>query len=252
MSVLEIHGLRKRREQIGSAFELRVPDFLLEPGRFYGVVGQSGSGKSTLLDMLALVMRPSSVDRYLMRDPRNGRASDVGSLWSTADDGARAEIRKTMCGYVLQSGGLISFLTVRQNLEMPFQLIGREPDTERIVTMAERFGVESQLDKKPRHLSGGQRQRVAILRALMLKPPIVLADEPTAAVDQVRARQIVAEFRSLALEAQSTIVMVSHDRELLESVADRIIELSTEVGKNEEAVSTARWTSFERTASPHS
>jgi putative ABC transport system ATP-binding protein len=157
-----------------------------------------------------------------------------------------------MCGYVLQSGGLISFLTVRQNLEMPFQLVGRDPDTARIVAMAERFGIGTQLDKKPRHLSGGQRQRVAILRALMLKPALVLADEPTAAVDQVRARQIVAEFRGLAQEAQSTIVMVSHDRELLESVADRIIELSTEVGQNEEAVSTARWTSFSRTASPQS
>ncbi|HRD77789.1 MAG TPA: ABC transporter ATP-binding protein [Hyphomicrobiaceae bacterium] len=250
MSVLEVKGLKKRREQVGSAFELRVPEFRLEAGRFYGVVGQSGSGKSTLLDMLALVMRPTSAERYMMADPRSGRSSDVSQLWAASDERALAEIRKTMCGYVLQSGGLIGFLTVRQNLEMPFQLIGRVPDTARIETMAERFGIGTQLDKKPRHLSGGQRQRVAILRALMLEPPLVLADEPTAAVDQVRARQIAAEFRSLAQEAQSTIVMVSHDRELLESVADRIIELSTEVGANEEAVSTARWSSFTRVLSP--
>lgn len=239
MPVLEIEGLVKRREQAGSAFELRVPAYAFERGRFYGIVGPSGSGKSTLLDLLALVMRPTTVSRFRV-SPRHGDAWDVRALWEQADETALSEIRKTMCGYVLQSGGLIGFLSVRHNLEIPFQLTGRIPDRTRIEALATRFGIETQLDKKPRHLSGGQRQRVAILRAMMLEPALVLADEPTAAVDQVRAAQIAREFRSLAQEAGSTIIMVSHDRELLGSVADEIVELVVEAGPDGAAISTAR------------
>jgi putative ABC transport system ATP-binding protein len=240
MPVLEIRDLAKRREQSGNVFELRVPHFVLEQGRFYGIAGKSGSGKSTLLDMLALVMRPTTAQNFRIRSAGSGTAWEVGELWRKNDELALAGIRRSMCGYVLQSGGLIGFLSVRQNLEIPFQLVGRMPDQDRIEAMAERFGVGRELSKKPRHLSGGQRQRVAILRALMLSPPLILADEPTAAVDSERAKQIVAEFRQLALESGSTIVMVSHDHDLLAGVADEILDLSTTI-ENETATSTASW-----------
>jgi putative ABC transport system ATP-binding protein len=240
MPVLEIRNLAKRREQAGNVFELRVPAFVLEQGRFYGIAGKSGSGKSTLLDMLALVMRPTTADSFRIRSAGSGASWEVGELWRRNDELALAGIRRTMCGYVLQSGGLIGFLSVRQNLEIPFQLVGHHPDQARIEAMAERFGVGRELSKKPRHLSGGQRQRVAILRALMLSPPLILADEPTAAVDSERAKQIVAEFRQLALEMGSTIVMVSHDHELLDSVADDVMDLSTTVD-GDVATSTASW-----------
>lgn len=240
MAVLEIRNLAKRREQAGNAFELRVPSVVLEHGRFYGIAGKSGSGKSTLLDMLALVMRPTSTESFRITSATTGESWEVGELWQRGDELTLAGIRRSMCGYVLQSGGLIGFLSVRQNLEIPFQLVGVVPDQSRIETMAERFGVARELSKKPRYLSGGQRQRVAILRALMLSPPLILADEPTAAVDHERAKQIVAEFRQLALEAGSTIVMVSHDHELLAGVADEILDLTTAVD-GETATSTASW-----------
>lgn len=240
MPVLEMTNLVKRREEAGASFELRVPRLVLEPGRFYGVAGPSGSGKSTLLDILALVLRPTSVEQFALQQ-KDGGVLRIDRLWESAAVEALAKVRKSSYGYVLQSGGLIGFLSVRQNLEVPFQLVGRAPDLDRIHSMAAKFGIEREIDKKPRHLSGGQRQRVAILRALMLQPTIILADEPTAALDQMRARQIAAEFRSMALEIGSTIVMVSHDRDLLGSVADRILGLRPVPSHDGTAISQAVW-----------
>jgi putative ABC transport system ATP-binding protein len=252
MQVLQIRNLRKRREQSGSAFELYVPDFVLEPGRFYGVSGPSGSGKSTLLDLLALVLRPTAVEQFQVRHPETESAWEVNDLWRRGDEDALAAIRRSTFGYVLQSGGLIEFLTVRQNLMIPFQLIERAPNQKRIDDMASRFGIGRELGKKPRHLSIGQRQRVAILRALMVEPTLVLADEPTAAIDRVRAKQVATEFRALALEGKSTIVMVSHDHELLTEVSDEILELSTTVDAVGTAISIAQWTRVARDAGNYS
>jgi putative ABC transport system ATP-binding protein len=146
-----------------------------------------------------------------------------------------------MFGYVLQSGGLIGFLSIRQNLSIPYQLLNQDPDQQRVKALAARFGIERELEKKPRHLSMGQRQRATIMRALMLRPMLILADEPTAALDRVRAGQIAEEFRALALEGGSTIVMVSHDRQLLASVADYMVVLATTIDASGTAVSTAGW-----------
>jgi putative ABC transport system ATP-binding protein len=240
MALIEIRNLVKRRGQSGSAFELRAPELAFERGRFYGIAGPSGSGKSTLLDMIALVLRPTSASRFSLASP-DGRACEIDVLWQDGAEDALAELRKRMIGYILQDGGLIGFLTVRQNLRIPYQLMHRQPDEARIVALAERFGIERELDKKPRHLSVGQRQRSAILRALMLKPPLVVADEPTAALDRVRATQTAAEFSTLARETGSTIIMVSHDWQLLASMTDMIVVLSASVDSDGTAVSTASW-----------
>jgi putative ABC transport system ATP-binding protein len=241
MALIEINNLVKRREQSGSAFELRVPELSFEQGRFYGIAGPSGSGKSTLLDLLALVLRPTSAQRFRLATPHDGRSHEIVELWRGGEEDALSELRKVMLGYVLQGGGLIGFLTVRQNLRIPYQLAHRAPDERHIEILAERFGIERELDKKPRHLSMGQRQRAAILRALILKPALVVADEPTAALDRVRATQTAAEFRTLALESGSTIIMVSHDWQLLASVADMMIVLSSSIDASGTAISTAEW-----------
>jgi putative ABC transport system ATP-binding protein len=246
MSVLEIKNLSKRREQNGSAFELRIPEMVLEEGRFYGVSGPSGSGKSTLLDMIALVLRPSAADRFRIAQPGRRAAWEITELWQRNDEQTLATIRRSTFGYVLQSGGLIGFLSVRQNLMIPFQLASRAPDQARIERMAKRFGIERELDKKPRYLSTGQRQRAAILRALMVEPALILADEPTAAIDQVRAKQVAAEFRALARESGSTIVMVSHDLNLLSTLTDHILELTTSLDVTGTAISAAQWTGVSR------
>jgi putative ABC transport system ATP-binding protein len=230
MPILTLENVVKRREKGGSAFELRVDHIAFEPGCFYAVVGSSGSGKSTLLDTLALVLKPSRVGRFEIE--HDGVSVDAWRLWQRSDENALAAVRRQTFGYVLQTGGLIGFLSVMQNQEVALELAGKVLDRDRIRAMATKLGIASELSKKPRHLSGGQRQRAAILRALIGHPPIILADEPTAAVDGHNARTIVQEFRDRAREIGSTIVMVSHDLNLVESVADIIIRLESVIARD--------------------
>lgn len=218
--VLLIEGLLRRHAQGGVAFELEVPSFTLERGSFVALVGDSGCGKSTLLDQLALVLRPTACQRFELT-PADGRPPvDVNALWARDDEAGRARLRRENLGYVLQTGGLLPFLTVEQNLFVPPRIKGLHGYAEEVREMARRIGIDGVLAKKPQYLSGGQRQRAAIIRALAHKPDIILADEPTAAVDKKRAKKIVEEFRALATERNATIVMVTHDRDLVGPVAD--------------------------------
>lgn len=255
--VLAIAGLVKRLTSGDTTFTLEVPVFQLRRGGFYGIVGRSGSGKSTLLDLLAMVMRPSIVERHTLNVP-NGRGELVrlemsqfvgvdGSVRSRGDlegqsrgartgDGPRqalndayvSAVRRNYLGYVLQSGGLIPYLTVRENLELPFRMSGLPFNRADIGHRAERFGLTLHLDKKPSGLSSGQRQRVSILRALVTNPVLLLADEPTASVDEQLAKVIVSEMRAMANQQRTTVVMVSHDIELVAAFADDMVRLSPE------------------------
>lgn len=218
--VLDARGLVKYRGQAGVGFELHIPDFRLERGRFVAVVGESGCGKSTLLDMLALVLRPTRCEHFFLYEPGEGSPIDIKSMWELEDEDGLARVRRNYLGYVLQSGGLLPFLTVEKNIWLPVRVKGLKGGETDVRELAQRIGVGSLLTKKPRFLSGGERQRVAILRALSHRPIIVLADEPTAAVDKKRARSIVEDFHALARDHGSAIVMVTHDRGLVAPVAD--------------------------------
>jgi putative ABC transport system ATP-binding protein len=215
--LLLISDTLKRREQAGVAFELEIPEFVLHTGQFVAITGDSGCGKSTLLDLLALVSRPSRCGRFVYHDAHG--QSDIRALWENGDEAGLAALRRSHLGYVLQTGGLLPFLSVRQNIRLPAQLNGRHDEAE-LRRLAERLGIAGVLDKKPQYLSGGQRQRAAILRAIYHRPRIVLADEPTAAVDKQRAHGIVRDFGILAKEHATTVVMVTHDRELVRPFAD--------------------------------
>ncbi len=220
--VLELLNGLKRREQGGITFELHIPNLTLQKGQFVAVVGESGCGKSTLLDLLALVSRPTACSQFSYYDTQNAETlqpTDLKNLWDSEAENALAALRRSRFGYVLQTGGLLPFLTVFQNLQLPSKLNGYHHDLQ-IKNLAKRFGVDGVLDKKPQYLSGGQRQRVAILRAINHHPNIILADEPTAAVDKTRALSIVKDFHTLAKENGTTIVMVTHDRELVAPFAD--------------------------------
>jgi len=206
--IVVIKELIKRREQGGVAFELVVPDLRLPRGAFVAIVGESGCGKSTLLDLLALVMEPSACTAFEFH-LGSGAAINVKALWAADDEGSLAAIRRNHLGYVLQTGGLLPFLTVEQNIGLPARLkgcIGYQAD---VRALAKHMDVETVLQKKPQFLSGGQRQRVAILRALVHGPDIILADEPTAAVDKARAASIVAHFCDLAKARNTTSIMVT-------------------------------------------
>lgn len=231
--LLLLQNAVKRREQAGSVFELSVPDFAVHPGEIVAVVGDSGCGKSTLLDMLALVMQPSSVERFVIQPDPAGGAVDVRVLWERGDETRLAALRRAFLGYVLQTGGLLSFLTVRENVALPLRIHGSGTGMERVVALAERLGVVQCLDRYPDSLSIGQRQRVAIIRALAHNPALILADEPTAAVDKPRARLIMDELHALARENRTAVIVVTHDTDLVANVDGRFMFDVEQVSTNE-------------------
>ncbi|MBP3731284.1 MAG: ATP-binding cassette domain-containing protein [Mailhella sp.] len=227
-------GLSLRREKNGSSFTLTVPRLEVSCGQTLAVVGTSGCGKSTLLDMLALILRPGSAERFTLE--LQGKSEDLFA----AGPSRLAQIRGSHIGYVLQSGGLLSFLSVRDNILLPGRLLGLPPASlvKRADELGERLGISGQMQKKPQHLSGGQRQRVAIARALIHNPALVLADEPTAAVDQASAEDICAVFKSVVRESGAALVIVSHDRPLMERMADTMVTFRVEKPTPVDACST--------------
>ncbi|MFK5969775.1 MAG: ATP-binding cassette domain-containing protein [Candidatus Marithrix sp.] len=214
--LLNIIEMQKKREQGGVSFELNVPKFSLQRGQFVAIVGASGCGKSSLLDMLALVLRPNRCKEFLISN--STETMDITEIWN--HEAKLAAIRRNIFGYVLQTGGLLPFLTVERNISLPIKVKQSGYSVADIYKLAEKMGIENILPKKPQFLSGGQRQRVAILRAMAHKPDIILADEPTAAVDKENAHIIVKNFYELAKEIGTTIVMVTHDYDLVSELAD--------------------------------
>jgi putative ABC transport system ATP-binding protein len=240
-----LKNIHKTRHIGNVMFALHVPEFRVKAGEFIAIVGPSGCGKSTLLDLLALVLKPdeSSEGFFRFRPNKDGAAAaDIYEFWMKRRNQRIAAIRRRHIGYVLQTGGLLPFFSVRHNIGLTCRLNGMGARVEaRVEETAAKLGILDQLEKKPQFLSGGQRQRVAIARALAHQPSVVLADEPTAAVDIDRAKAIVAEFRQLALEGKAGIVMVTHDRKLVENVADRMITfrlIHTTNGSFEKTIST--------------
>lgn len=220
-SILHLVNIRKVREQGDVRFELHIPEFCLNAGQFVAVVGDSGCGKSTLLDMLALVSKPNYCDEFqLTQDDCEQPSIDIWQLWNSNAESQLAAIRRRDLGYVLQTGGLMPFLSVKENIRLPMRILGLTIDKAEIHRLAESIGIQAILSKKPQFISGGQRQRVAILRALVHKPRLILADEPTAAVDKKRALTIVQDLKTLAASWKTTIVMVTHDYALVTSLAD--------------------------------
>jgi putative ABC transport system ATP-binding protein len=213
-----LRQVHKVREKAGQRFDLQVPSFIIQPGEFIALVGASGCGKSTLLDMLALVLQPTSAEVFTLHVPCQQEAYQVMTL----SEETRAGIRRAEIGYVLQTGGLLPFLTVKENIMLPCRLNGIDDIEHDLHALVQRLGIADQLTKKPQFLSTGQRQRVAIARALVHRPPLVLADEPTAAVDQPTAFDIRDTFRELIQHRGMTLCMVTHDEALVRDAADRM------------------------------
>src|SRR5215471_15414798 len=215
--LLCLRQVHKVREKAGQRFELQVPSLVIQPGEFIALVGDSGCGKSTLLDMLALVLRPTQADEFTIRIPKRDVVYAVMSL----SEAMLAQIRKTDMGYVLQTGGLLPFLTVKENILLPSRLNGLDDAEVGMQQLVTCLRIADQLTKKPQFLSGGQRQRVAIARALAHRPSIVLADEPTAAVDKPTACVIRDQFKELTQLMGVTLCMVTHDEGLVAGAVDR-------------------------------
>jgi putative ABC transport system ATP-binding protein len=184
---------------------LRGVDLIANEGDFISVLGPSGCGKSTLLNILGLLDRPSS-GRYFLE------GQEVDDL----DDSQLSSLRNRKIGFVFQSFNLLPRLNARENIEMPLVYRGmRGPQRrERALELLETVGLADRGGHLPAQLSGGQQQRVAIARALVSDPVVLLADEPTGALDSKVGRQIMELFAQLNAEQDLTIVMITHDLKL--------------------------------------
>lgn len=179
-------------------------DFTVPGGQFAAIVGPSGSGKSTLLNMLGCLDRPDS-GRYLLDEV------DV----STFDDERASDFRNRRIGFVFQAFHLLPRLSVLENALLPRRFLRGSHDglEERAHALLSRMGLERHLAHRPGQLSGGQMQRVAIARALLMKPALLLADEPTGNLDSKSAADVLALLAEVHAEGQ-TIVMVTHDADV--------------------------------------
>lgn len=185
------------------------------PGEIVLMTGPSGSGKTTLLTLIGG-----------LRSVQEGSLQVMGQELSGASTFEMVQVRRQM-GYIFQAHNLLRSLTVRQNVQMMMELhdeLPPEKDSSQIEAILETVGLGERLDYYPQGLSGGQKQRVAIARALVTRPSLVLADEPTAALDSKSGRDVVGLMQQLAKEQACTILMVTHDNRVLD-IADRIVHM---------------------------
>jgi len=230
--LLRLERVIKKREKGGTAFVLEIPSFQVNSGEFVGIIGPSGCGKSTFLDMLGLILRVDSAKKFELYTNRKKPLN-----LSSFNDAQLATVRRRYIGYILQSGGLLPFLTVKENILLAGKLNGIDIKDRDFYELVEKLGISGQIDKKPQYLSGGQRQRVAIARAIINKPLLILADEPTASVDRPTALDIRDQFKALAKENNLTVLMVTHDTEMIEGHSDRIFKFDLHRSSKNETIS---------------
>lgn len=235
-AVISLAEVKVVREQGNSRFELQIPSFDVLPGQFVAVTGESGCGKSTLLDLLALVLKPEAGGRFLF-NAQSGVFEDIGKLWHRGKENKLANIRREHLGYVPQSGGLLPFLSLGENACFPPRLNFQNHYKQRIQELSVQLGIDNLNERMPQSLSGGQRQRAAILRAMSHQPKLILADEPTAAVDSTRASKIMQQFHEVAKLQNTAIVLVTHDEKLVQQNCDVRYGFSVDVINEDEAIS---------------
>ena len=185
----------------------------VEKGEFVSVVGTSGSGKSTLLHMLGGLDRPTS-----------GKVIIDGQDISELKEDALCIFRRRKIGFVFQNYNLVPSLNVYENIVLPVQLDGREPDEKFVKEIVDTLGISHKMENLPNNLSGGQQQRVAIARALVAKPAIILADEPTGNLDSRTSHDVLGLLKITSDKFAQTIVMITHDEEIAQ-LADRIVRI---------------------------
>lgn len=188
--------------------------FSVEKGEFVSIVGASGSGKSTLLHLLGGVDRPTS-GKVLIND------TDIFKM----NDDELAIFRRRQVGLIYQFYNLIPILNVRENITLPLELDNKRVSDEEVDNLIKMLGLDKRSKHLPNELSGGEQQRTSIGRALISRPTIVLADEPTGNLDTKASEEIVSLLKKSNKEMKQTIIMITHNLELAK-VADKIIEIA--------------------------
>ena len=214
MEILRVENLTKiygKKET--QVIALDNVSFSVKKGEFVAIVGASGSGKSTLLHLIGGVDRPTKGKVYI-----DGK--DIFAL----DDDKLAIFRRRQIGLIYQFYNLIPILNVEENITLPLALDNRKVSDEELENMLSHLGLEKRRYHLPNELSGGQQQRTSIGRALITRPTIVLADEPTGNLDSKSSDEIVALLKKSNKELKQTIIMITHNLEIAK-MADRIIKI---------------------------
>ncbi len=214
MTILKTTDLKKQYGNGETAVHaLDGVNLSVENGEFIAIVGTSGSGKSTLLHMLGGLDRPTG-----------GSVTVDGKEIFSLKDEELTIFRRRKIGFVFQNYNLVPVLNVYENIVLPIQLDGNEPDRAYLTQIIGTLGLESKLQNLPNNLSGGQQQRVAIARALASKPAIILADEPTGNLDSKTSQDVMGLIKVTSEKFRQTIVMITHNEEIAQ-LADRIIRI---------------------------
>jgi len=213
--VLEVQNLDKVYGQGETeVYALRNLSFRVKRGEFMLIVGSSGSGKSTLLNMIGLLDRPT-----------RGKVIIDGVDTSELNDNQLSTFRNSKLGFIFQFSNLLSDLTVLENVTLPRKIQGTiQNSADEAKTLLKTVGLETQMNKFGNQISGGQAQRVAITRALIAKPAVVLADEPTGNLDSVSAETTVQLLKSLNRKLYQTFIIVTHDRHQFGEV-DKVVTI---------------------------
>lgn len=226
MEILKVNNLCKTYgESEVKVNALKNVSFSLEKGEFAAIVGESGSGKSTLLNCVGALDTPTSVT--ILMDGQN--------LFSMKEE-ERTIFRRRNIGFIFQSFQLVSELNVEQNIMFPLLLDYRKPDPKEVEEILNLLGLTERRYHLPSQLSGGQQQRVAIGRALITKPKLILADEPTGNLDSKNSQDVMDMLIKASRQYQQTILLITHNKNLTVSV-DRVFQVSdgvlTDLGGNE-------------------
>ncbi len=188
-------------------------DVEFEPGRFAAIMGPSGSGKSTLMHCLAGLDRPT-----------RGEVVIDGQPLSALDDRGLTELRRDRIGFIFQAFNLLPVLSAEENILLPLSIAGRKPDPAWYEQLIDTIGLRPRLSHRPSELSGGQQQRVAVARALVSRPAVIFADEPTGNLDSASSSEVLQLLRMSVDQLGQTVIMVTHDHVAAE-VADRLVVL---------------------------
>lgn len=193
---------------------LKSTNVTIEKGEFAAIVGPSGSGKSTLLTIIGALQKPTQGDLYI----NNNNVYDLS-------ENGRSDLRFNTIGFVLQGSNLVPYLTVREQFQLKLSQSKMKNRNNRIAEMLDKLSIGHIENKYPEEISGGERQRAAIGLALILNPPILLTDEPTASLDTDKAFQVIELLKEISDERETSVIMVTHDKRML-SFCDRVLEMN--------------------------